>query len=53
MDEPQTIDCDECGVWFYVVWNRNAVYEKPEYCPFCGEELDYVAKWQEQEDERS
>lgn len=44
MDEPEMIQCPECDVWFYVVWNRCAwVFNGPDYCPFCGDEIDYAS----------
>jgi NAD-dependent SIR2 family protein deacetylase len=34
-----TLECSECDTRFSIVWNRNLVYDQPQYCPFCG---DYV-----------
>lgn len=39
--EPVSIQCPECDVWFYVVWHLDPVAQGPEYCPFCGSEIDY------------
>ena len=41
MDIPES-HCDGCDTRFYLYWNRNLVYDKPEYCPFCGEEIEQV-----------
>ena len=32
--------CDGCDVIYMVVFHRNAVYDRAEYCPFCGEEIE-------------
>lgn len=34
--------CDSCEVVFTLYWNRNPVYTRIEYCPFCGEEIEEV-----------
>lgn len=31
--------CPECDMLFELIWHRG--YETPEYCPFCGLEIDY------------
>ncbi len=49
--EPTDITCPDCETVFYVVWNRNLIYERPEYCPFCGSEIDYKALAEEAESE--
>ena len=41
MDIPES-HCSGCDMRFNLCWNRNPVYEKPEYCPFCGEEIEEV-----------
>jgi hypothetical protein len=38
--EDNGIECPECGVEFELFWNR-AGYNFPEYCPFCGEGMNY------------
>lgn len=44
MDEPTTITCPCCDESFYVVWNRSATTGNgPDFCPFCGDEIDYAA----------
>ena len=41
-DEPLMLRCPACDERFYVVWQRSATTgDGPEYCPFCGEEVDY------------
>jgi len=35
------IQCYECMVWFEVVW-ANDGFSRPEFCPMCGEEIDYT-----------
>lgn len=37
---PPESQCSECDVIFSVVWHRNPVYTRIEYCPFCGEEIE-------------
>lgn len=32
--------CSECGVYFEVVFNLNPIYDRIEYCPFCGSEFE-------------
>lgn len=35
------ISCPSCGSPdFTVIFNNNGV-DRPEYCPFCGDEIDY------------
>ena len=36
------IKCPLCEIWFEVIWNYNGI-DEPEYCPFCGVEIDYKA----------
>lgn len=51
MDEPVMVRCPGCDCCFYVVWARNPMYPGPEYCPFCGDEIDYAELWREQHQE--
>lgn len=45
--------CSSCEVRFNIAWQRDAVYQAPGYCPFCGEEIDeFVSVEGEQRDER-
>lgn len=39
MDTPES-KCSSCDMRFNLSWNRNLVYDKPEFCPFCGEEIE-------------
>lgn len=32
------VQCSICEVVFSVVWRRDGVTEKVEFCPFCGAE---------------
>ena len=32
--------CSECDMRFSLFWNRNPVYDAPQYCPFCGDEIE-------------
>jgi rRNA maturation protein Nop10 len=32
--------CPECGRYFTVIWLRDGL-GPAEYCPLCGEEIDY------------
>jgi predicted Zn finger-like uncharacterized protein len=42
--EPEDITCPECDAKFYVVWNNMAETQGgPDYCPFCGETINYAA----------
>jgi hypothetical protein len=36
------VQCPSCNCWFSVIWQRTYPEEKPEYCPMCGEEIDYA-----------
>ena len=47
MDPPES-HCDGCDMRFGLWWNRNVVYDRPEYCPFCGEEID---EWNDETEE--
>ena len=39
LDTPES-HCSACDMRFNLCWNRNPVYDKPEYCPFCGETIE-------------
>lgn len=41
MEEVPTTICPECSCSFQLTWNPDPVYDKPEYCPMCGERIDY------------
>jgi len=45
-DTPE-LECDNCDMRFSLVWNRNPVYTEPEYCPFCGDEVEEII-WEEE-----
>lgn len=50
MDIPNS-HCSECDMNFGLVWNRNLVYDRPDFCPFCGEEIeDYVDEREDEQD---
>lgn len=34
--------CSGCDMRFNLCWHRNPIYNEPEYCPFCGEEIEEV-----------
>lgn len=34
------IQCPACERWFTVIWINDGL-GPPEYCPMCGEEIDY------------
>lgn len=34
------LECLVCGTRFSVTWSRTPWFNKPEYCPFCGAELE-------------
>lgn len=36
------MECSECGAVFNLCWNRNPLFDGPEYCPFCGEEVEDI-----------
>ena len=41
-DEPELLPCVGCDARFYVVWAYAIeTMGGPEYCPFCGMEMDY------------
>lgn len=49
--EPETLQCPICDAMFYVVWNNSYFTQGgPEYCPFCGAEIDYAAALLSQSD---
>jgi hypothetical protein len=37
---PQRSRQGYCDMRFHLCWNRNPIYNKPEFCPFCGEEIE-------------
>ena len=38
--EDGEVRCSECDMVFIVIWYRNPVYDRIEYCPFCGDEIE-------------
>lgn len=40
-DDEQWKDCDYCGLNFIVIYSNDGL-GPPEYCPRCGEELEYL-----------
>lgn len=34
--------CDSCEMTFTMYWNRNPIYDRIEYCPFCGAEIEEI-----------
>lgn len=40
-DNEGDVKCSDCETVFMVVWNRNPIYDRIEYCPFCGDEISY------------
>lgn len=41
MDIPES-HCSECDMFFNLCWQRNPIYTKPEYCPFCGDAVENI-----------
>jgi hypothetical protein len=39
-EEVPELQCDSCETRFNITWQRNLIYNKIEYCPFCGEEIE-------------
>lgn len=48
MDIPES-HCSECDMRFNLVWNRNHAFDGPEYCPFCGEEIEETVDERDEE----
>ena len=49
LDDGPDVKCSTCGIVFTVIWNRkiesvyrSVVFDKIEYCPFCGDEFESV-----------
>lgn len=41
-NEPEYITCPDCDAVFCVVWNNMPETQGgPDYCPFCGTQLNY------------
>lgn len=40
------LECSECDMRFSICWQRNLVYDEPQYCPFCGDEIEEII-WEE------
>ena len=36
--------CECCDVVMQIIFHRNPSFTKPEFCPFCGEEIE---EWEE------
>lgn len=36
--------CDGCDMRFNLAWNRNPEYDGPMYCPFCGDDIDWIVE---------
>ena len=34
--------CSECDMRFNLCWNRNPLYDQPQYCPFCGDAIEDI-----------
>jgi hypothetical protein len=44
--------CPKCDEWFELT--RNACSPPPEYCPFCGQEIEWESWiWDEEEERRT
>lgn len=41
-DDVPAHQCDGCDVVFTLTWNRDPVYDRPEFCPFCGDEIESI-----------
>lgn len=39
-DLPEVI-CPGCDARFTVIWTRRYEGDEPEFCPMCGDEMDY------------
>lgn len=47
--ELPNLQCDSCDMVFSIIWNRNLIYDQPEYCPFCGDEVEEII-WEEEDE---
>ena len=36
------LKCDSCDMIFILYFHKNLIYQKIEYCPFCGDEVEEV-----------
>jgi uncharacterized paraquat-inducible protein A len=43
------LQCDGCDMVFSIYWTRNLIYDQPEYCPFCGDEIEEII-WDEKDE---
>ena len=43
------ITCEDCLAEFDIRYNGNELSDEPEYCPFCGADLNY--DWDDDEEE--
>jgi hypothetical protein len=51
MDMPNS-HCSGCDMNFALMWQNNPIYKQPEYCPFCGEDIeDYTYEREDDEGE--
>ena len=42
MNEDNYVKCRECDAVFMIVWNLSWETDGgPDFCPFCGTEMDY------------
>ncbi len=35
----EDVKCSSCDVVMMITWHRNPVYDRVEYCPFCGDDI--------------
>ena len=47
----EDIECNECGVKFSLIFDKDEVDCAPEYCPFCNEPVKDVYSDIEEKDE--
>ena len=47
--ELPTLKCSACDVQFNLCWNRQPGIDGPEFCPFCGQDVDEI-NWEEPDD---
>ncbi len=33
------VQCTSCDTVFTLVWQRNLIYDRVEFCPFCGDDI--------------
>ncbi len=51
MDILYELNCEECGAEYEILFNEDQAQDTPNFCPFCGSEVDMSDVDEEMEDD--